>query len=86
MMYSLMSTIIHSIKFVRRIFKGEIDPKNLFESLKTSFDMLPENPMALDPFRTQKRKAKREATKEGLRKGIRFGLFARLRWRIQTIM
>ncbi len=83
MVYSLLSTIIHSIKFVRKIFKGEIDPKNLFESLKTSFEMLPENPMALEPFAKQKRKAKREARKEGggLRRGIRFGLFARLRWR-----
>jgi len=89
MVYAFVSSIIHLIKFVRKVLKGEIDPKNLFESLKTSFELLPENPMALEPFARQKRKAKREARKEaggGLlnrRRGIRFGLLARLRWRRQ---
>ncbi|MBN2155931.1 MAG: hypothetical protein JW776_07805 [Candidatus Lokiarchaeota archaeon] len=81
MTYAFTSTIIHSIKFVRKLLKKEIEPKNLFESLKTSFDLLPENPMALEPFARQKRKAKRAARK-GV-KGIRFGLLARLRWRKQ---
>ncbi len=84
MIYSLLSTFIHMIKFVKKIFKGEIDPKNLFESIKTSFELLPENPMALEPFAKQKRKAKREA-KKGLtgRPRILFGLRARLKWRRQ---
>ena len=50
MWYAVASTAIHSIKWVKKILKGEIDPKNLFESMKTSFDMLPENPMASGTF------------------------------------
>ncbi|MHA1112574.1 MAG: hypothetical protein ACTSRE_15885 [Promethearchaeota archaeon] len=86
-MYALASTAIHSIKWVKKILKGEVDPKNLFEAMKTSFDMIPEDPMALEPFAKQKRQAKRAASKEaggiaGIRKrGIRFGLLARMRWR-----
>ena len=87
--YAAASTAIHSIKWVKRILKGEIDPKNLFELMKTSFDMLPENPMALEPFAKQKRQAKRAASKEGKgllgirKRGIRFGIIARMRWRKQ---
>lgn len=79
MVYSMASTVIHTIQFIKKVLKGEIDPKNLFESLKTSFDLLPENPMALEPFAKQKRQAKKAARKG--KKGISFGLLARLRWR-----
>jgi hypothetical protein len=78
MMYAIASTVIHSIKWVRKILKGEIDPKNIFDAVKQTFDMLPEDPMALEPFGKQKRQAKRKAGK-----GVRFGLRARLRWRRQ---
>ena len=78
MMYAIASTVIHSIKWVRKILKGEIDPKNIFDAVKQTFDMLPEDPMALEPFAKQKRQAKRKAGK-----GVRFGLRARLRWRRQ---
>ena len=49
---------------MKRILKGEVDPKNLFEAMKTSFNMIPEDPMALEPFAKQKRQAEREASKK----------------------
>jgi len=87
--YAFASTVIHSIKWIKKILKGEVDPKNLFEAMKTSFNMIPEDPMALEPFAKQKRQAKRDASKKaggiaGIRKrGIRFGILARMRWRKQ---
>lgn len=52
MIYAFSSTIIHTIQFLTKLFKGEVKVTNLVEAASLTTELAPINPMAFDKEKT----------------------------------
>ncbi|MBD3354159.1 MAG: hypothetical protein GF364_21940 [Candidatus Lokiarchaeota archaeon] len=78
MVYAFSTTIIHMIQFIRKLFKGEVEVKNILDAAKVTSELRAVNPMAFDKkkkeIETKGGKAEIKEKKLPIHERIWFGL------------
>jgi hypothetical protein len=76
--YALFSSIIHSIQFIYKLFKGEIKVTNIKDAFNVTQELTPVNPMSLDAEEGKKTQLKIGATGKLKKEKKRLALHERI--------